>query len=228
MSSHATSRVSCSGNTGSCPVTPLVGYLVLVVLDHVVGLATPAQVAVAHHLAHVGGRLELARLRLEARSQLLDGVSTETGQAGVKHEGDEGDDCLVVRPARRTDTGERRGRGETGQAGVEHEGDEGDDRLVVRPARRTETGERRGRGETGQAGVEHEGDEGDDRLVVRPARRTDTGERRGRGETGQAGVKHEGDVGDDRLVVRPARRTDTGERRGSGETGPLMTVCSEH
>ena len=79
----------------------LVRDLVLHVLDHVVGSAPPAEVTVTDHLEHVVGRLPLVGLRGEAGAQLLDGLTTETRQTSVQHEGHQGHDRFPVWPVER-------------------------------------------------------------------------------------------------------------------------------
>ena len=84
-------------STGNiCP--SLVRDLVLVILDHVVGLAAPAEVALADDLHHVVGGLALAGAWGEAGAQLFDGVAAETRQPRVQHQRHQRHDRLSVRP----------------------------------------------------------------------------------------------------------------------------------
>lgn len=76
----------------------LIGDLVLVVLYHVIGLATPVEAAILQNFMHVVGRLPFTRLGCKASSQLFDRVAAETGKSCIQHEGDQRNDGFTVGP----------------------------------------------------------------------------------------------------------------------------------
>ncbi len=75
----------------------LIRDLILDILDHVVGLPAPAQVAICDDLQHVISGFPLTGMHLKATLQLLDRVSTETREPRIEHEGHQGDYGLTVR-----------------------------------------------------------------------------------------------------------------------------------
>ena len=64
----------------------LIGNLVLCVLYHVIGPAAPALRTLLDDAEDVRGGLFLGRVRIEARSQLLDRLTAETRQPRVEHQ----------------------------------------------------------------------------------------------------------------------------------------------
>ena len=80
-----------------------VGYILLVELDPVVGLSSPAKEALLDNPLHVVGCVMFRGHRLEAIPQLFNCLSPETRQSGVQHQGHQGDDGMVVRSANNTD-----------------------------------------------------------------------------------------------------------------------------
>lgn len=75
----------------------LVWNILLTELDPVVGFGPPAQEALLYDPLHVLSRVMLRGHWLEPVLELFDGLTPETGQPCVQHEGHQGDDCLVVR-----------------------------------------------------------------------------------------------------------------------------------
>lgn len=79
----------------------LIWNLVLIVLDHVIGFAAPAEVAVTDDLPHVVGSLSLSGGRSKSLAELFNGVTTEARQPCIQHQGHHGDNSFLVRPAKR-------------------------------------------------------------------------------------------------------------------------------
>lgn len=75
----------------------LVGYLVLVVLDHVVGTRAEVLVRIADDSQHVGGRLLVVLGGHEALLQQIDRLAAEAGQSSVQHQGYQRDNCILIR-----------------------------------------------------------------------------------------------------------------------------------
>lgn len=76
----------------------LVRDLVLIILNHIVGLGSEVQARALDHGNHVVGRLSFRHIGLETRSHEFYGLASETGQPGVQHERYQGDDCFVIWP----------------------------------------------------------------------------------------------------------------------------------
>ena len=66
-------------------------------LDSIIRLGPEAAVTFLYDGHHVPGSLALVAVRHEALTQLLDGLAAEAGQARIQHQGDEGDDGVLVR-----------------------------------------------------------------------------------------------------------------------------------